>query len=566
MKKYNFNKITGIDYLIPVIFTLLLTTVFLLPQLVSKVGISEPDTIFHFGRFYDTAQQLKNHNFSYFQMNYGMGTNGRIVNAFYGPFFAYFLGGLVLISKSWFQFEIMLVYLLFLIGGIGMYRLSLKLKMSRITSLLVTTIFLLTGYICYWARSTSFQAWGAALMPYILMQGLSLYNDRIKHFNWISLGITVAVLAQVHMLGTFFAILSLIPFFIYGLINTKDKKKMWRDAFKAVVLCLCLTANVWGAYLTLYPSNLISAPLGFSPSSTAVHLLWFGEITTWVKIQEVVLVLFGLQTVYILLNFKQERLNTFLTIEGLVFLFLSSDFFPWAYLENNFSFVNNYFQFPNRLTIVAFPLLFSGIGLTISHIHKNSGFKMGVLANCLLAFVIIFVFRADLRENMRKVSDSQGNIALVQQMRDRNLSNYLENNYPNNPDYLPLQKKMLAWSVSGLIEKYLGKDSDNDYKKEVLSGGKLQLSWNSDNTEKRSLPLVMYKQSELIVNGKKVTPKVNEIGLPEVSSKRGRNQAILSFNTPILFKILFGLTMMSWAAVIIIGVKYYCNRIKKRRV
>lgn len=77
----------------------------------------------------------------------------------------------------------MLVYLLFLIGGIGMYRLSLKLKMSRITSLLVTTIFLLTGYICYWARSTSFQAWGAALMPYILMQGLSLYNDRIKHFN-----------------------------------------------------------------------------------------------------------------------------------------------------------------------------------------------------------------------------------------------------------------------------------------------------------------------------------------------------------------------------------------------
>ena len=115
MKKYNLNKITGIDYFIPVIFILLLTTVFLLPQLVSKVGISEPDTIFHFGRFYDTAQQIKNHNFSYFQMNYGMGTNGRIVNAFYGPFFAYFLGGLVLISKSWFQFEIMLVYLLFLI-------------------------------------------------------------------------------------------------------------------------------------------------------------------------------------------------------------------------------------------------------------------------------------------------------------------------------------------------------------------------------------------------------------------------------------------------------------------
>lgn len=255
MKKYDINKIKGIDYFIPIVFSTVLATVFLLPFLLKNIGISGADTIFHLGRFYDTSQQIKTHNFSYFQTNYGMGANGRIVNALYGPFFAYFLGGLLLFCKSWVQFQFLLVYILFLIGGVGIYRLSLKVRVSRGVALLVTALFLVTGYIGYWPRSSSFQAWGAALMPYILMQGLDLLNDDKKHFRWISLGLTVAIMAQVHMLGTFLAILALIPFFIGGLIKTPDKKKMLIDLAKAVVLCLLLTANLWGAYLVLYTNN-----------------------------------------------------------------------------------------------------------------------------------------------------------------------------------------------------------------------------------------------------------------------------------------------------------------------
>lgn len=562
MKKYNINKIRGIDYFIPIIFSIVVATIFLLPYLITQVGISGADTVFHFGRFYDTAQQIKNHNFSYFQMNYGMGPNGRIVNAVYGPFFAYLLGGLLLISKSWVQFEIILVYILFLIAGVGMYRLSMKLKISRSVALLVTTLLLLTGYISYWARSTSFQAWGAALMPYVLIQAVDLFNDRNKHFNWIILGVTIAIVAQVHMLGTFLSVLALIPFFIYGVLHTDNKKRMWIDAIKAAFLCALLTANVWGAYLVLYPTNKIATPLGFSASSTAVHLLWVGEISTWVKIQEVVLILFGLQAVYILMNFRKEKINTFFTVEGLIFLFLSSDFFPWAFLEKHFPIIDNYFQFPNRLTIIIFPLLFAGMGLTITKLQNTNGIQIGILAKVLLIFVILSALRADLRENIRRVNDSKGNIVQTQQMRDPDLSKFIiQNNHPDNPDYLPLKNHLQSWVVARLTVSLL--NNDNGYTREAIPGGKLRVTWDSDNNQNRVLPIVMYSQSKLSVNGKKTNPKLNEICMPEVPTKRGKNVAILLFETPMIFKVLLIVAIVSWIVVGIIGIKNFIDYLTK---
>src|SRR5699024_12473812 len=103
-------------------------TILQIPQLFNHVALTGSDTIFHFSRFYDTAQQIKNHNFSYFQMNYGMGETGRIVNAIYGPFFAYLMGSLLLSAVSWFNYKIILVYLIFIVDCFGFYILYRKVK------------------------------------------------------------------------------------------------------------------------------------------------------------------------------------------------------------------------------------------------------------------------------------------------------------------------------------------------------------------------------------------------------------------------------------------------------
>ena len=173
MNKY---KEKLVEYSLPLMLSILLATILQIPQLFNHVALTGSDTIFHFSRFYDTAQQIKNHNFFYFQMNYGMGETGRIVNAIYGPFFAYLMGSLLLIAGSWFNYQIILVYLIFIIAGLGMYILARKVKLSRPVALIISTLFLLCGYISYWIPSNSFNAWGAALMPYVLIQGINLFR------------------------------------------------------------------------------------------------------------------------------------------------------------------------------------------------------------------------------------------------------------------------------------------------------------------------------------------------------------------------------------------------------
>lgn len=94
MKNSNIEKYKSklIDYLIPIILSLVIATILIWTILSTRSGLTLDDTAFHFHRFYDTNQQIQNHNFSYFQMNYGMGESGRIVNALYGPFFCLYNG------------------------------------------------------------------------------------------------------------------------------------------------------------------------------------------------------------------------------------------------------------------------------------------------------------------------------------------------------------------------------------------------------------------------------------------------------------------------------------------
>ena len=187
--------------------------------------------------------------------------------------------------------------------------------MTRTVSSVITALFLTTGYIAYWLRSNAFNSWGAVLIPFVLIQGINLLNNYKKRFSWIGLGIVMAIVAQVHLLSTFFSILALIPFFIYGLILSENKRQMWFDVFKAVVLFVVLTANVWGAFLLLYPTNQMASPIDFSPVLTSVNLSLAGTSTMWTSITEVTLLLFIVQIIYVAFNFKSSRINTFVTLE-----------------------------------------------------------------------------------------------------------------------------------------------------------------------------------------------------------------------------------------------------------
>ena len=558
VEKYK-NKI--IDYLIPIILSLVIATVLIWTELTTRSGLTLDDTAFHFHRFYDTYQQIQNHNFSYFQMNYGMGESGRIVNALYGPFFAYLMGSLLLFCSSWLRFQILITYLIFLVGGLGIYRLSRKVKISQVVSSIVTALFLTTGYIAYWPRSNAFNSWGAVLIPFVLIQGINLLNNHKTRFSWISLGIVMAIVAQIHLLSTFFSILALIPFFIYGLVLSENKRQMWIDVFKAVGLFIVLTANVWGAFLLLYPTNQMASPIDYSPVLTAVNLSVAGTSTMWTSITEVTLLLFIVQLIYVIFNFKSSKLNTFVTLEGIVFLYLSSNLFPWQFVKDTLPAVTGYLQFPNRFTVVAYPLLFLGIGLTLNELIKNHGKKIGTIASALAIVVVLFNVRADFNEINNNITYNKGITNNAREMKEKGLAAYINKVEINSPDYLPVQKKIKSSDITGLLMSM--SPQKNNFEQTALSNGRLELTWKDSTSKVTTLPIFIYKQSELSLNNKVIKPKVNEIGMPQVQSRKGKNTAILSFKTPIWFTILLYISILSWVLLIIYGVFRWVKIIKK---
>lgn len=558
VEKYK-NKI--IDYLIPIILSLVIATVLIWTELTTRSGLTLDDTAFHFHRFYDTYQQIQNHNFSYFQMNYGMGESGRIVNALYGPFFAYLMGSLLLFCSSWLRFQILITYLIFLVGGLGIYRLSRKVKISQVVSSIVTALFLTTGYIAYWPRSNAFNSWGAVLIPFVLIQGINLLNNHKTRFSWISLGIVMAIVAQIHLLSTFFSILALIPFFIYGLVLSENKRQMWIDVFKAVGLFIVLTANVWGAFLLLYPTNQMASPIDYSPVLTAVNLSVAGTSTMWTSITEVTLLLFIVQLIYVIFNFKSSKLNTFVTLEGIVFLYLSSNLFPWQFVKDTLPAVTGYLQFPNRFTVVAYPLLFLGIGLTLNELIKSHGKKLGMIASALAIVVVLFNVRADFNEINNNITYNKEITSNAKEMKEKGLALYINKVEINSPDYLPVRKKIKSSDITGMLMSM--SPQKNNFEQKALSNGRLELTWKDSTSKVTTLPIFIYKQSELSLNNKVIKPKVNEIGMPQVQSRKGKNTAILSFKTPIWFIILLYISILSWVLLIIYGVFRWVKIIKK---
>ena len=558
VEKYK-NKI--IDYLIPIILSLVIATVLIWTELTTRSGLTLDDTAFHFHRFYDTYQQIQNHNFSYFQMNYGMGESGRIVNALYGPFFAYLMGSLLLFCSSWLRFQILITYLIFLVGGLGIYRLSRKVKISQVVSSIVTALFLTTGYIAYWPRSNAFNSWGAVLIPFVLIQGINLLNNHKTRFSWISLGIVMAIVAQIHLLSTFFSILALIPFFIYGLVLSENKRQMWIDVFKAVGLFIVLTANVWGAFLLLYPTNQMASPIDYSPVLTAVNLSVAGTSTMWASITEVTLLLFIVQLIYVIFNFKSSKLNTFVTLEGIVFLYLSSNLFPWQFVKDTLPAVTGYLQFPNRFTVVAYPLLFLGIGLTLNELIKSHGKKLGMIASALAIIVVLFNVRADFNEINNNITYNKGITSNAKEMKEKGLAPYINKVEINSPDYLPVRKKIKSSDITGMLMSM--SPQKNNFEQRVISNGRLELTWKDSTSKVTTPPIFIYKQSELSLNNKVIKPKVNEIGMPQVQSRKGKNTAILSFKTPIWFTILLYISILSWVLLIIYGV-FRCEKIIKK--
>ncbi|WP_302171228.1 hypothetical protein [uncultured Streptococcus sp.] len=520
-----------------IVFAILLVT----PQLFTRKVILGSDSIFHYNRFYEAAMQLKNGNFSYFLSLYGFQQSGRIVNALYGPFFAYLQGGLILISGTWFRYQIVSRVLLHILAESSMYALLKQCKVKTSIALSLGLLYATTFSIQYWTMRQGFSSWGAALLPYCFIPAIHyVFYQRIDQ---VRLALSMALIFQVHVLSALMLVMMYLPFYIYTFVKVtaSKKKETIVKVLIAVILFLLLTVNVWGVLLYLRGANHLLDPfINREIGKNGID----GTARYWLYTPISLMVLLILQFIYAIANWKKlARWKRILHFIYFVFFFLSTGLFPWQYLVENGNTFAELIQFPFRFFVPATILLLAITGLTVTR-FVNWRKSIAVL---LFAFAGVGLIQniMDTTDRVKSAAQDGELISIVKHtyvegdyqtisltMNDSDLSQFLNLVVKPTPDYVPIYGTI---GKQNTYDLYYENIVTNQRTEKLIEDNYLVLTWQADEGEELNLPIVVYKDSILTLNGKELDKddyNLSTIGTPTVSSQEGKNKLELRYQEP----------------------------------
>ena len=531
----------------PFLAIFFIALVFLMPHLFTHKLILGADAPFHYNRFYDAAQQIKHGDFHYFPSLYGFQQSGRIVNAVYGPFFAYLQGLIVLLAGSWFHYQILSNFILYLISGFSMLILLRYVNVRNWVSVPVAVLFMSTYSIQYWSINQGFTSCGTFFYPLCMIPIVDFVLH--KKFPVIKVAISVGLMTQIHLLSSIMLALMYIPFYLYYFFNQTEKGKALLQLIKSVLLYFVLTANIWAGLAIVYSGNKILPPfVNREMSQKAIDL----DGSYWLHYPKAfpILILSG----FLLFIFFQQKNTLFQKIvlyTSLVFFFLSTSLIPWTTLiEKNVPFIS-LIQFPFRFFVPFTLLLLLYLALSLNQWSEQKWFR-------LLGILGILIFSAQTIQNLYQHLEKWENETFVSRHTylfdtpeearktffSKDMSTSLFVFQKTTPDYLPIYKETKDNKYDRYNEEIL--ENETTFIK-THPGGLLTIKWKNTGDKTVHIPVIVYDRTVLQQNGKTLTDyELTDIGTPIVNQQKGINELTLHYRTPIYFYFILSLTLIGW--------------------
>lgn len=550
----------------PILLLALVSGILLLPQVNQHALILGADVTFHWNRFYDAMMQIKEGNFQYFISMYGFSQSGRIVNALYGPYVAYLNGLILLITGSWFKYQLVSDWLINLVAAGSMYYLLRVNRVKRGYSICLAIIFITTYAISTWVTGQQFLAWGNAIMPLGIAAATRMVRQRQDQINVLELALSVTLMIQTHVLSSLVLVIILAIFFVIGWWRSSDRGALLKRLALAVGLTILLTSNVWGAMLEVYSSNQLITPF-FNPdpmnSGTVAFLTPDGRLS----IAFAVLMVSQL-AMFICYRRRLSLINQLVTVLGVAFFILSTQLLPWNRI---FEFVPTLglIQFPYRFLGPAIILLLLGVGLTLTA-HPWPTVTGENTANVMLIILVIISLLAGLKTLgvTQKAATHWGSQQVFanphggshrlqgQQLRDQfagpDLGQALKAVWKTTPDYLPSKHNMSALGSS--YTDYGKEIVLNNHFTKTVKNNHLIIRWSSKDTQPHLVSVVKYGHTKLTLNGRELSQgdySLTDIGAVKVSPKVGENTLTVSYQPGHLFEGLLLLNWLAWLGLVV---------------
>lgn len=540
----------------PIVLITLAALLLALPQLITGNMIVGSDAVFHFNRFYDTAEQIKTGNFQYFITMYGFQSSGRIVNALYGPLVAYFHGLLVLMSSSWFSYQVLANLVIHLLAGLSMYALLRKLKISPSFQSSLSIIFMTSYPVNYWVTRQGFSSWGAALMPLCLLPVVDMLQK--KNIQPLTLGALMALMFQTHLLSSVMLAAIYVPFFIYAFCQTSDKKQLVKNLAFSILIFFVLTINIWLTFLSVYQVNEILPPFKnrHMYTSTLDKNSYY-----WIIDPPAIALLIILQGVLTFHWWKKLKTGVKLfTFSAFAFFLFATNVVPWRWLvQHKFTIVET-IQFPFRFVIPATVLLLGAVGLTLQRVvaKKWPHLVLGVVA--LIGLVGFSFMTTQMLQRWNHVTNymALGPHAKVVPLSsneikdsfyDRDRTKTLQLVEKATPDYLPVYQELPQNSYDEYAETILKKEQA--FTKEVQQH-QLVVTWQASSKETLQVPIIKYQDTQLTLNGQKLRAKdyhLTSLGAVLVTPQVGANKLVVTYQPPAYFYPALWLMLLCWGIV-----------------
>ena len=551
---------------------LIITTIallFLIPQLFYHSMIVGYDWWFHWSRFYEAAMQIKNSTFNYFQSIYAFNQTGRIINAMYGADFAYLHGLLLLIVKSWLKAEIISGFLCIMVAGFSMFKLVRYCRASKSIALFCAILFMATPPIVLYIQDQSFPGWASAFLPLCFIPAIRMIETDKKQINPIFFGGSVALLMSIHTFTTLLYVLAIIPFWIVGVVRSKERMRLILDSFLSVIVALSLAANSFFSMLELRTDSLVMpfpvydlVSKGSYFSSGMMSRYDFGLIFSFLLIITVIL-----GTTFFT---RLSIVNRMILFVGTLFLVISLRYFPWNSLAKIFPVLAG-LQFPQRFTAISNVLLILLCGLfAMKFVEKLKGDWHKIFLSILIATAFLSCFwgvnsimvKAQNWQNDKLTMDGERLIenpnVVRSKFRESDLSEAFKTLRKSIPDYLPQYGE-----VQDPYQEYSEQiyENSNVVEKSINSKNQLVLTWYSDKkSEVTQLPIFVYQNSTVMMNGRRLTKGAydqSNIGTLVVKSKAGKNSVVVGYEPTNLFKAGIVLKLITIPSFIVYVVVHF---------
>ncbi len=233
-----------------------------------------------------------------------------------------------------------------------MFGLLKKLRVNGWLSVGMSILFMATYSVQYWIERQGFSAWGAAVLPLCLIPLIALgEHKRLRPF---AVGVSVAVLFQIHVFSSILLVLLYVPFFLRAFFvgtSGEEKRQLVLRLAGAIGIFLLLTANIWLGMLDLYTSNTLIAPFVNrnmqNNTITGTSSYWW----TTPYLLPILCALFFCGAIRV-----WPRLSggfKLMTAAAAVFFVLSSNAIPWQWLGSLDNGVINLLQFHCETTPIS---------------------------------------------------------------------------------------------------------------------------------------------------------------------------------------------------------------------